>query len=191
MSREPFPGTVTAVVAQERTRRHLGTRVNVFINDRFSFALDLIMAERYGLRPGLNIDRALLDELLREDGDARAYARALHFLSYRLRTRREIEERLQRDEWPPAVIERVLARLQREGQINDGNFAAAWVESRSLSRPRGARALQFELRKKGVAKESIQEALPDSEQEIANAAEALRRKQREYAASTSAHGAKR
>jgi SOS response regulatory protein OraA/RecX len=41
--------------------------------------------------------------------------------------------------------------------------------------------LQFELRKKGVAKESIQEALPDSEQEIANAAEALRRKQREYA----------
>jgi hypothetical protein len=46
-----FPGTVTAVVAQERTRRHLGTRVNVFINDRFSFALDLILAERRGLRP--------------------------------------------------------------------------------------------------------------------------------------------
>jgi regulatory protein len=88
---------------------------------------------------------------------------------------------LQRDEWPPPVIERVLARLQREGQVNDQNFAAAWVESRSLSRPRGARALQFELRQKGVARESIQEALPDSDEEIANAAEALRRKQREYA----------
>lgn len=181
MSREPFPGIVTAVIAQERTRRHLGTRVNVFINDRFSFALDLMLAERHGLRPGFRIEAALLDELLREDGDARAYARALHFLSYRLRTRREIEERLQRDEWPPTVIERVLARLQCEGQVNDDNFAAAWVESRSLSRPRGARALQFELRNKGVAKESIQDALPDSDQEIANAAEALRRKQREYA----------
>jgi regulatory protein len=181
MPRQPFPGTITAVVAQKRTRRHLGTRVNVFIGEKFSFALDLTLAERHGLRPGFVIDRALLDELLREDGDARAYARALHFLSYRLRTRREIEERLERDEWPPQVVERVLARLQSEGQVNDENFAAAWVESRSLSRPRGARALQFELRQKGVARENIQGALPDTEQEIANAAEALRRKEREYA----------
>jgi hypothetical protein len=75
-----------------------------------------VLAERHGLRPGLPIDAALLDQLLREDGDARAYARALHYLSYRPRSGQEITARLQRDEWPPAVIERVLERLQRDGQ---------------------------------------------------------------------------
>ena len=181
MSCEPFPGIVSSVVAQERTRRHLGQRVNVFIGDKFSFALDIALAERYGLRPGFAIDAKLLNTLLREDGDARAYAKALHFLSYRLRTRREIEQRLQRDEWPTQVIERVLQRLQNEGAVNDENFAAVWVETRSLSRPRGARALQYELRSKGVATESIAQSLPDAEQEIENALEALRRKEREFA----------
>jgi regulatory protein len=180
MSRQPFPGVVSAVVAQGRVRRHMGQRVNVFINDRFSFALDTFLAERHGLRPGLPVDAAMLEELLREDGDARAYARALHFLSYRLRTRQEIEARLQRDEWPAAVIARVLVRLQNEDLVNDDSFASAWVESRSLSRPRGARALQWELRKKGVDRETIEASLPDADQEIENATEALRRKQREY-----------
>jgi regulatory protein len=176
MARQPFPGTITAIEAQAKTRRHLGQRVNVFVDGRFSFALDAALAMQYDLHPGYTIDGAQLEELLRADGDARAYARALHFLSYRLRSATEIRDRLKRDEWPDAVIDRVLQRLQEEKLVDDAGFAAAWVENRSVLRPRGARALRQELRQKGVEREAIDEALPDAEQEIENAVEAARRK---------------
>jgi regulatory protein len=176
MPRQPFPGTITAVEAQAKTRRHLGQRVNVFVDGRFSFALDTALAMQYDLHPGFELDGVRLEELLRADGDARAYARALQFLSYRPRSAAEISDRLKRDEWPDTVINRVLQRLQSEKLVNDACFAAAWVENRSLSRPRGARALRQELRQKGVEREVIDEALPDAEQEVENAVEAARHK---------------
>ena len=62
--------------------------------------------------------------------------------------------------------------------VDDAEFAAAWVENRSLHRPRGARMLKQELRMKGVDKENIEAALPDEEMETQNALEALRPKMR-------------
>jgi regulatory protein len=181
MLRQPFPGTITGIEPQAKTRKHLGERVNIFVNGRFSFALDAYLAKRRELEPGSVIDAELLSLLLQEDGDARAYATALSFLGYRIRSAQEIRARLERDDWPEEVIERVLVRLRAEKLVNDAHFAAAWVEGRSLSRPRGARALKQELRHKGVGKEEIEAALPDDEQEIENAMAAAQSKMRLWA----------
>lgn len=175
---KPFPGTITSFAAQARKRTHLGERINVSIDDKFSFAIDLLLFEKHQLQRGSVIDAEFLEQLIEEDGDARAYARALHFLSYRPRSEGEIRKRLQRDEWPDEVIDRVLSRLRERGYVGDENFSAQWVESRNLFRPRGARALQHELRQKGVAREIIDEALPDAQQEAENAQAALRPKLR-------------
>ncbi len=178
MPQQPFPGIVTSVEAQAKTRRHLGERVNVFVDGKFSFALDAGLAARRGLRAGRRLSAEEIAALLGEDGDARAYARALHFLGYRIRSAGEIRERLKRDEWPEEVIDRVVERLTEERLVDDAHFAAAWVENRSLSRPRGARLLKQELRQKGVGRDEIEAALPDDEMEVANAVDALRPKLR-------------
>ncbi len=180
MSKQPHAGTITAVVAQERVRKHLGTRINIFVDDTFSFALDRDLVIQYGLRRGLVLSPTNLEKLLQHDGEARAYARALHFLSYRSRSSKEIRERLARDEWPETVINRVLERLARDGLVNDQDFANLWVENRSHSKPRGSRLLRQELRAKGVESETIAQSLPDDEQERANAVEALRPQQRKW-----------
>src|SRR5687768_17145238 len=114
MIRQPFPGVITTIAMQAKTRKHLGVRANVFIDGKFSFALDVAVIEKYDLRRGKNINAEFLSRLLQEDGDAKARARALHFLSYRPRSQKEIRDRLGRDDWPDEVIERVLARLQAE-----------------------------------------------------------------------------
>ena len=178
MPRQPFPGFISSVEAQSKTRKHLGVRVNVFVNEKFSFALDAALANRRGLTAGRQISSDELTALLAEDGDAKAYARALHFLGYRIRSAQEISTRLKRDEWPDDVIERVLARLVEEKLLDDSQFAAAWVENRTQHRPRGARLLKQELRQKGVEKETIEAALPASEDESENAFVALQPKWR-------------
>ena len=180
MAQQPFAGTISSVVAQAKTRRHLGTRVNVFIDDKFSFSLAVDLAIDLGLRPNFVVTPALLDEFLRRDGDARAYSCALNFLSYRVRSSKEIRDKLLRDEFPETVVNRVLERLQKEGQLNDADFANLWVESRTRSRPKGARVLRQELRVKGVESETIAQSLPDEEQELLNAIEALRPQLRKW-----------
>ena len=170
---EPFPGAISSVVAQQRARRHLGARVNVFIEDKFSFALSADLAFKHGLRPKLMIDAAFLEQLLREDGETKALTTALNFIGYRARAAEEIRVRLQRDEWSETVIAAVIAKLRDNKMLDDAQFASDWVESRNRSKPRGARLLQQELRHKGVDKAEIAAALPDADEEVENAIAAL------------------
>lgn len=170
---EPFAGVISSVVAQQRTRKHLGARVNVFIEEKFSFALSADLAFKHGLRPKMAIDAEFLQQLLREDGETKALTTALNFIGYRPRAEEEIRVRLQRDEWSETVIAAVIHKLRENKMLDDAQFASDWVESRSRSKPRGARLLKQELRHKGVDKEEIEAALPDADEEIENAIAAL------------------
>ncbi|MEO6906305.1 MAG: RecX family transcriptional regulator [Abditibacteriaceae bacterium] len=172
---EPFPGTITSVVASAKTRRHLGARVNVFIDEKFSFALSLDLALEHGLKKDLVIDVALLKVLLRQDGDAKATARALNFLGFRQRSENEVRQKLREKEFPDDVIDRVLDKLRRNYLISDREFAVSWVENRSRNRPRGARMLQQELRQKGISTETIAAVMPNQDDELVNAVAALQK----------------
>lgn len=179
-TRQPHPGTITDVVEQERARKHLGRRVNVFVEGKFSFALDASLAARRGLEIDRYLSAQELSDLLREDGDARALAKALYFLSFRPRSEKEVRERLTRDEWPLEVIDRVIEQLRAGGALNDAQFAADYVTGRSLSKPRGGRMLKMELSRKGVGKEEIEAALPDTDEEVQNAVFALQKVARRF-----------
>lgn len=184
MKTQPFPGVISSVVAQERVKKHLGPRANVFIEGKFSFALSLDVVYKHGLKPGLVIDAPLLATMLREDGETKALTTAANYIGYRPRSRSEVRTRLERDEWSEEVINRVLERLEAAQMLNDAEFAANWVGARERTKPRGSRLLSQELRQKGVAKEEIEAALPDAEAELENAMAALGKLERKLAAYT-------
>ena len=56
-------------------------------------------------------------------------------------------------------IEASFQRLQRAGLLDDAAFAQYWVDNRERFKPRGARALRYELRHKGLADAEIERAL--------------------------------
>ena len=62
----------------------------------------------------------------------------------------------------PAVVQRVFARLEERGHIDDGAFAQWWVENRHQSKGASRRKLEAELRAKGVAPDVINQALAQS-----------------------------
>lgn len=173
MRSQPFPGEISAIVAQTRVKKQLGPRANVFIDGKFSFALSLDIIYKHGLKPEIVLDSETLSALLREDGESKAFTTAANFLGFRARSKDEIRKRLQRDEWSEEVIVRVLERLSELKLLDDAQFAADWVGARERSKPRGGRLLQQELRQKGIAKEEIQAALPDAVAELENAVAAL------------------
>ena len=80
-------------------------------------------------------------------GKARDYAFLL--LKFRLRSRKELYERLKRKKFTEEIIKQTLDFLESKGFIDDSNFAKAWIASR-IKRPLGLRRLRQELKIKGI-----------------------------------------
>lgn len=88
-----------------------------------------------------------------------ALQQSLHYLGYRPRSKAEVERHLDARGHGPEVRHRVLDRLEALALVDDRAFARAWVENRERFRPRSARALRYELARKGVPPEEIDRAL--------------------------------
>lgn len=150
--------TITALKAQKNP-----DRVSVFLDDEFAFGLYRIVAAR--LRVGQELSEEKVHQLEEKEGIEKAYQRALNYLSYRVRSESEVRQNLRKHDTPDIVIAEVLERLRRNHLVDDTHFAESWVENRSTFRPRGRRALRYELRRKGVQRQIIDEVLQDLDEE--------------------------
>ncbi|MFP4194570.1 MAG: regulatory protein RecX [Desulfobacterales bacterium] len=93
-------------------------------------------------------------------GDSQyAFSRALHFLKYRPRSRKEVRDYLEKKGFSEAGIADTLKKLERYRYIDDEQFARLWIENRCRNRPRGEFALRRELQQKGIKEEIIDNSL--------------------------------
>lgn len=144
---------ITALEPQKRRR----DRISVFLDGEFAFGLPDIEAAR--LRVGQELSEQQIAELRAIDAVSIALDRAMRLLARRPYSVAEIRRSLASHETAPNVIDEALARLETLGYVDDYAFAQYWVENRERFRPRGARALRYELRQKGIADAIIQQAL--------------------------------
>jgi regulatory protein len=152
-------GTITELKFQQRNNE----RVNIYLDGEYAFGLDAVEAAR--LRKGQVLSDAEIVALKAQDERNRAFDRAVRFLSYRPRSRTEVERYLRGKMIEGDVIADVIARLDRAGYIDDEAFARFWLENRERFKPRGQRALRYELRQKGVGDEIITLVLSEMDDE--------------------------
>lgn len=146
-------GEITALEFQKKNP----DRVNVFLDGKFAFGLPAIIAAR--LKPGQLLADAEVQALQAEGSIETAYDRTLNYLSYRPRSRAEVVRYLEKRDLPEGQIETVVERLERAGLLDDEAFARYWVENRERHRPKGLRALRYELREKGIGNEIMDRVL--------------------------------
>ncbi|MFB4315375.1 regulatory protein RecX [Actinomadura sp. 21ATH] len=113
-----------------------------------------------------------------ENAEGRAREICLRLLGMGPRTRAQLADALRRKGIPDEVAEGVLSRFTEVGLIDDEAFAQAWVQSRHSGRGLAKRALAAELRRRGVAQETVNDAVEtlDSEEEERTARRLIERK---------------
>ena len=148
---------MTGIITRLEVQKNNPERVSVYLDDEFAFGVDIMVAA--SMRKGQLLDEADLDALRADDDRHRAYLAAVRLLGLRPRSREEIERALRTKRYEEPVIEAAVERLTVEGLIDDAEFARFWSENRTTFRPRGTRALRYELRLKGVANEDMEAAL--------------------------------
>jgi regulatory protein len=143
-------------------------RVNVYVDDEFSFGISDKLLIDFDLYKGKEVEEKEIDKYKEGDSLSKCLDKAYHFLSYRQRSEKEMRDKLL-EKYEEKTVEEAIERLKEYNLINDAEFSRMWVEQRGMGR--GKRALSFELKRKGIDKDIIEEALekidPDKEYESA------------------------
>lgn len=151
-------------------------RVNVSIDGKYRFSLDIFQVTDLCVRVGQEIDEARLAELEQESQFGKLYARALEYCLTRPHSLREVRDYLWRKTFdrkvrtrkgemvdrpgvPKQVTERVLDRLIQKGYVDDEKFARYWVENRNIQKGTSVRKLSYELAQKGVDRRIIKDII--------------------------------
>lgn len=101
-----------------------------------------------------------------------AWESALRLLTYRERSRKELNDKLVGKKYSPSAVSAVIGKLERLELLDDEKFARLWVNSRINSKPRAAWLVGRELDQKGIAQETARRILgelipPEREREAA------------------------
>ncbi len=141
---------ISAIQSQKKDQ----DRLNIFIDDKFAFGISRFIG--HSLVVGQELGPKQIERLADADGREKAYQRALRFISYKPRTVFEVRKKLQKSEFEEIIIHSVLQELEDKNYVNDRDYAAEWIQTRSSSKPRSRRQLSFELRKKGISDDIIE-----------------------------------
>ena len=152
-------------------------KARIWVDGEFWAEIDAEVALERGLREGVALGLEELDEARAAGERALAMNRALHFLGYRARSRREVRDRLRRYGYGQETVEGVVGRLVELGYLDDKEFAR--TATRSKARRYGPRRVSADLRRSGVDAELAQNVVDEefagrSELEEARSAAARR-----------------
>jgi regulatory protein len=172
---------MATITALQPHRRH-ADEWRIALDGDYAFTLDGATLVAEGLAVGMELSEEDIARLRAAAEERRIYDSALSFLTARPRSRAEVRRRLlrprpNRQPIAPEVVDRVLARLERMGLLDDREFSGFWVEQRERFSPRAASAVRFELRQRGVAREITEDAVDagqDEERALAAGRQRLR-----------------
>ncbi len=163
---------ITAITAQMRDKN----RVNVSVDGKYRFSLDILQLGDLGIRVGKEYNDAEMDQLEEESQFGKVYTRALEYSLMRPRSQREMRDYLYRKTRDTRtqtgaikkgvstlLTQRVFDRLEQKGYINDEKFARFWVENRNVGKGISQRKLRAELQTKGVERSIIDGLLGETD----------------------------
>lgn len=171
---------VTGISIQQKDKN----RVNVSVDGKYRFSLDLFQVADLGVRVGKEYTEEELTKLETESQFGKVYMRALEYCLMRPHSAKEVRDYLYRKTRvtktktrtgelkdrpgvPTTITQRVFNRLVEKKYVDDEKFTSYWVENRSLTKGVSRRKLQAELRAKGVDSAIIEAHLAQSSRDDA------------------------
>lgn len=160
---------ITKIEIQKKKKN----RYNIYLDDEFAFGVDEATLIKFALQKDMEVTKEQIVEIQREDFYQQAYQKALSFLNFKLRTTKEVFQKLEKLEYDEVTIHQVLQHLQEMGLLNDRFYAESYLHENAILAKKGPKAVAFELKKKGISDALIQQVLSSfsDEQQLEQALE--------------------
>src|SRR4051812_12758228 len=139
--------TITKITTQQKNQ----DRFNIFMDygkgkgEEFAFSVDSDVLIKFQLKKGMELDDFSFMEIQYQDDIRKAYNKAIHYLSRRMRSEKEIRDYLFSKEIEEPVINEIIHKLSALKYINDEEFALAYVRTQANTTDKGPTIIKMEL----------------------------------------------
>lgn len=145
------------------TQKKNQERYNIFLSDgkktSYAFSVDEATLIRFLLKKGMNLDEEQIDDIIHYETSQWAYTLAIRYLSFRMRSEKEVFDYLKKKGIEELYINEAITRLKKEQLINDLEFAKMFTRTRINTTLKGPQQVKRELHEKGVSDNNIHLAL--------------------------------
>lgn len=150
--------------------------IALFFDGAFAFSMTPEAYALSGLEIGSQVDADRVEALRAEMELQKAKDKALTLLSYKEYTSAELEKRL-REHAGPEAAEEAVERMVELGLLDDDDYAQRYARELSQRKGYGERRIRMELRRKGIAAETVEFAVSHLEADpVEQARELLEKK---------------
>ena len=141
---------VTDVVPGKRNKN----RVNIYIDGAYSFSCYIETAVRCKIRKSAELSERAVSEIKEEDGKTYAVETALKFVASKMRTEKEICDKLREKEVDGQYAGHAIEKLREYGYVDDAHYAALYAQE--LRQKYGPRMIKQKLAQKGIGSETVE-----------------------------------
>lgn len=161
---------ITAITPQKNNSE----KVNVFIDGKYSFSLSAKtwFNKQNKLEIGNEINEEIIEELKNEDSPTIAFMTALNYISYSMRTEKELRDKLYQKGFSEENINFAIVKAKEYKYIDDRHYAELYIKDKTECSHWGEQKIKTNLYKKGIEEkdfEGLFEELYNEDLKIENA----------------------
>ncbi|ASF38554.1 MULTISPECIES: recombination regulator RecX [Halobacillus] len=150
---------LTKITTQKKNKG----RYNIFLDygqgEAYGFSVSEDILIQYHLQKNMELDESTIQAMIQTDTIHKSYTLAINYLSYRMRSEKEIRDYLDEKEVDEEHIDEIVSRLYKEKLLDDQEFANSLVRTRVLTSSKGPLLVKKELIEKGVQASQADAAL--------------------------------
>lgn len=148
--------TITDIAVQKNNAQ----RFNIFLDGTFAFGVSEETLSEFSLRKGIELTETQLSAIKESNTFYVYYTKAIHYISYALRTEKQVREKLaQLENVDSDMIDKVIQKLKDDRYIDDVVYTQTFIHNALLLTKKGKNVLAQELYRKGIAPTIIKEEL--------------------------------
>ncbi|MDC4241070.1 recombination regulator RecX [Clostridium tertium] len=156
---------ITKIEVQKRNKE----RVNIYIDNEYSFSLSTELVYKEGLKTNENIDLEKIKSIAKEDDYIKCKNAALKIVEKSYKSEKELKDKLLLKGYDNLTIDKTLNFLKEYNFLSDTNYVKMYVKDKS--RLQGKKKIKYDLTKKGINDNLIEEEISnideDEEREVA------------------------
>lgn len=169
---------ITKLEVQKKNKN----RVNLYLDEEFYCGLSLEAVVKYNLKVGQEIEEQKLEFLQTDSEREIAQNKAISYISKYQKTEKELKDYLIKKGFDEEIVLEVIKKLKEYSFVDDDIYAKNFIKSKS--KKSGKRKLSFELKKRGIDEnlinENLEEYADDSETILPLCEKYLKNKPRDY-----------
>ncbi len=132
-------------VVDIQVQKRRKNRRNIYLDDGSVFGVSEDVFISIPMHIGDTISDQVFNDILESDSKSKIYNSAISLLSYRMRSKSELKDRLIRKNYNEDGIMNVINNLELKGYLDDEKFAYAFAKEKVKNKLIGPAALKFEM----------------------------------------------